>query len=587
MAEQKFYTSEVNKQILISLLKSHNIRKVIASPGTTNITFVGSIQNDPWFEIYSSVDERSAAYMACGMAAESGEPVVLTCTGATASRNYIPGLTEAFYRKLPVLAVTASQHFARAGQYSPQMLDRSRPPVDCVKMNVNIPMLHTAEDRQLYTVKMNDAILELRHNGGGPVLINIETDYSPDFSVHELPPVQVIDRIEPEDEMPPLKAGTVGIFIGAHSPMTERLTALIDSFCGKYNGAVLCDHTSNYRGKYEVHPNIVPLSPRQGMDLMIHIGEVSGAYMTLRPSEVWRVNPDGVVRDTFKKLRYVFQMSEEEFFSRYVNIPTTGGGVNCSYYTALRNDYDYVRARVPELPFSNAWIAQNTIDRLPPNSVLHLGILNSLRTWNFFELPKTVMAYSNTGGFGIDGDVSSLIGASLASPGKLFFGVIGDLAFFYDMNSIGNRHVSNNIRIMLISNGCGAEFKLYSHPAARFGDDADKFMAARGHFGQQSRDLVKHYAQDLGFEYMSAANKEEYLSCVVRFTTRETLSRPVLFEVFTDPKDESNALYAINNIDVSELLPASMRAKNFAKQTVKSVLGQGGISTVKKIIGRQ
>ncbi|MBR4196764.1 MAG: hypothetical protein IKQ95_08660 [Synergistaceae bacterium] len=586
MAE-KFYTSEVNKQILIQLLKAHNIHKVIASPGATNITFIGSIQNDPWFEIYSSVDERSAAYMACGMAAESGEPVVLTCTGATASRNYIPGLTEAFYRKLPVLAVTASQHFGRAGQYIPQMLDRSRPPIDCVKMNVNIPMIHTDEDRQLYTVKMNDAILELRHSGGGPVLINIVTEYSPDFSVHELPPVKVINRIEPEDEMPPIKAGTVGIFIGAHPAMSERLTGLIDSFCEKYNGAVLCSHISNYRGKYEIHPNLVPLSPRQGMDLMIYIGTTEGAYTSLRPSEVWQVNPDGVVRDRFGKLRYVFQMSDEEFFSRYVNMPTRGGGVNCSYYTAWRNDYDYVRARVPELPFSNAWIAQNTIDKLPANSVLHLGVSNTRRCWNMFELPKTVNGYCNTGCCGIDGCISSLIGASLASPGKLFFGVTGDLTFFYDMNSIGNRHVGKNLRIMIINNGIGAEFKLYTHPAASFGDDADRFMAARGHFGQQSRDLVRHYAQDLGFEYMTAANKEEYLANVIRFTTPETLDRPMLFEVFTNPKDESDALYAINNIDVTDILPPSMRAKNLAKQTVKSVLGSDGVKTLKKIIGRQ
>ncbi|MBQ7168556.1 MAG: hypothetical protein IJR63_01470 [Synergistaceae bacterium] len=321
----KFYTSEANKQILIALLKAHNIRKVIASPGTTNITFTGSIQNDPWFEIYSSVDERSAAYMACGMSAESGEPVVLTCTGATASRNYIPGLTEAYYRKLPVLAVTASQHFGRAGQYSPQMLDRTRPPVDCVKMNVNIPMIQSAEDRWAYTVMMNDALLELRHNGGGPVLLNIATDYSPDFTVHELPPVQVINRIEPGDELPALNAGTVGVFIGAHTEMSPELAGNIEAFCERYNGAVMCDNTSNYRGRYKVNPNLVPLSPRQGMDVMIHIGEVSGAYMAMRPSQVWRVSPDGVVRDTFKKLRYVFQMKEKDFFSRYVELHTGGG----------------------------------------------------------------------------------------------------------------------------------------------------------------------------------------------------------------------------------------------------------------------
>ena len=102
MNNNHFYTSERSVQILISLLKQHGIKKVVASPGTTNITLVASLQQDDWFNMYSSVDERSAAYIACGMAAESGEPVVLTCTGATASRNYLPGLTEAYYRKLPV-----------------------------------------------------------------------------------------------------------------------------------------------------------------------------------------------------------------------------------------------------------------------------------------------------------------------------------------------------------------------------------------------------------------------------------------------------------------------------------------------------
>lgn len=94
----KYYSSERSVQLLISLLKQHGIKKIVASPGTTNLSFVASLQQDEWFEVYSSVDERSAAYLACGMAEESGEPVVLSCTGATASRNYIPGLTEAYYR---------------------------------------------------------------------------------------------------------------------------------------------------------------------------------------------------------------------------------------------------------------------------------------------------------------------------------------------------------------------------------------------------------------------------------------------------------------------------------------------------------
>lgn len=98
---------------------------MIASPGTTNACLVSSMQSDPFFEIYSAPEERSGAYMACGMAAESGEPVVLSCTGATASRNYMPALTEAFYRKLPILTVTSSRRNAYIGHNCDQVTDRT------------------------------------------------------------------------------------------------------------------------------------------------------------------------------------------------------------------------------------------------------------------------------------------------------------------------------------------------------------------------------------------------------------------------------------------------------------------------------
>ena len=102
------YTTDRSTQMVLSVLKAYGIKKIVVSPGTTNMAFVASAQSDPCFEMYSSVDERSAAYIACGLSQESGEAVVISCTGATASRDYMPGLTEAYYRKLPVLAITGS-----------------------------------------------------------------------------------------------------------------------------------------------------------------------------------------------------------------------------------------------------------------------------------------------------------------------------------------------------------------------------------------------------------------------------------------------------------------------------------------------
>ena len=50
---EQYYTDERNVQILIALLKSHGIKRIVASPGSTNVTFVGSLQQDSYFEMYS------------------------------------------------------------------------------------------------------------------------------------------------------------------------------------------------------------------------------------------------------------------------------------------------------------------------------------------------------------------------------------------------------------------------------------------------------------------------------------------------------------------------------------------------------
>src|SRR5690606_14594693 len=115
------------------------------------------------------------------------------------------------------------------------------------------------------------------------------------------------------------------------------------------------------------------------------------------------------------------------------------------------------------------------------------------------------------------GGVSTLIGASLSDKSKLFFGVIGDLAFFYDMNVIGNRHVGNNLRILLVNNGKGVEFRHNSHLGSQFGDEADEYIAAGGHFGNKSPVLVRHYAETLGFEYISASDKDGFEQNVGHF----------------------------------------------------------------------
>lgn len=582
--ESKFnYTDERNVQIVIALLKAHGIHRVIASPGTTNMTFVVSIENDPWFQIWSSVDERSAAYMACGMAAETGEPVVISCTGATASRNYMPGLTEAFYRKLPVLAITSTRGNHKIGHLIDQQIDRRNLPNDIAMESVTVPMVKDKEDERMCEIEVNKAILALKLNGGGPSHINLYTRYSKNFSIKEIPSVNPIYRHTIDDDNLPIIPSNkkVAIYIGSHSNFTVEQTQSIDKFCGTYNAAVFCDHTSGYKGKYEVHYQLVCgqrqwFSSLRKVDLCIHIGEVTGDPYKIISSETWRVSPDGKIRDTFGNLRRVFMMKEETFFNKYSKEDSNKD----EYYKSLCEEVEKVQKEIPELPFSNIWIAQQMVDKLPKVCELHLGIYHSLRSWDFFKLPEGILAKCNVGGFGIDGGVSSMIGASLANPEKLFIGVFGDLAFFYDMNVVGNRHVGNNVRILLINNGRGNEFRNYGHPCYFLGDEADKFVAAAGHYGNKSSFLVKHYATDLGYEYICSNDKESFMDNIDKFLSNEQNQKPILFEVFTEKDDESNALEIILNtiIDKKAVL------KNQIKTTIKNVIGDKPIKLIKKII---
>ena len=573
------YTAEKQAQIVISLLKGHGIKHVIASPGTTNMAFVGSVQHDPYFRVYSAVDERSAAYMACGLAAELGEPIVISCTGATASRNYMPGLTEAFYRKLPILALTSMQGRARAGHHVAQVIDRSAQPVDTVKLSVDLPVVKDTEDIWECEMKINRAILELTRRGGGPVHINLPTSYSRDFSVRHLSDYRLINRWTPDDGPLPTLSGRIGVFIGAHKGWTKEETDALDEFCEVNNAAVFCDHTSGYRGKYRVlsaligaqegadHSNVQP-------DVTIHIGEVTGDYegQALIGKEAWRVSPDGEVRDTFRKLRHVFEMSEQRFFRLYSKGPPR----KPTFFNTCKAALEEKRAKQPELPFSNLWLASQFAHRVPDGAVIHFAILNSLRAWNFFELPEGVRASSNVGGFGIDGCMSSLIGASLAFPDRLFFLVTGALASFYDMNSLGSRHLGPNVRILLVNNGKGTEFTQHGHLGSEFGEAANRFIAADGHFGRKSRDLVKGYAEALGMEYIAASDKGEAESAAARLFSRSQHDRPMLVEAFVDAEDESTALKMIKNLAPTR--------KTKARQIAKDILGPQRIKTVKRLL---
>lgn len=540
-----YYTNERNKQIIIFLLKKYGINKVVVSPGATNFALVGSMQHDPFFEMYSCVDERAAAYMAIGMAEKSKEPVVLSCTGATASRNYMAALTYSYKCNIPILVITSSLSLASVGHLKAQVTDREHSPIDMIYKSYQFDNIKDKEDEWRVNVKCNEAITQLLHVKK-PILINVCTTYSLNFGVRKLPEAKYIPTYTSDSELPPIPETNICVFIGSHKRFTQEQTTAIEQFCESHNAVVLCDHTSGYCGKYRTNMTL-PFcqdsyySKNRQVGLLIHLGEISGDYYTfggLLPRIVWRVNEDGAYSDFFKKLTAVFKMKEEDFFNSFKK----GKKSAMTFLNSCQNEVLSKVSMRPNVPFSNIWIASQLHDKLPKGSQIHLGILNSLRSWDFFELPEGVEGKSNVGGFGIDGCVSSLIGAAMMSPNKLFFGVVGDLTFYYDANILLNENLPNNVRLIVVNNGRGIEFRNYCHPASMaFGQSVDSFVAAAGHFGNQQKSAIVNLCEAANIEYFAVSTKEDFLKIKNQLTSLET-KRSMIVECFTDPTDESNAL---------------------------------------------
>lgn len=542
------YASQKNVQILVGLMKEHGVRHVVISPGSRNMAIVRSLEGDPYFTCYSVVDERSAAYFAIGVSLEHGGPVALSCTSAQATRNYIPGMTEAYYRGTPIVTITADYKPSLVGVGTMQALQQMSIPIDSAKVSVQLPIVHNVDDEWHCTRLVNQALLGLTHHGGGPVHIDIPIDEHWEGGVEELPPVRKISRHDRwDDDLPPIR-GKVLVAVGEHAPFSADQEQALAAFANAYGAVVYTNHLSNYHGSGAVNGSLVLLNIRSQdadgytPDLLITIGNQIGDYdidgfLRSVKAEHWRVHLDGQLLDTYQSLTRVFEIPETEFFTRYAE--RAAGSPSQEYHDswAIAN----AKRTIPEhLPLSHAFVAGTLAPLIPAGSNIHFAILSAFRNWNFFNLDPSIKAYANVAAYGIDGCLSTFIGHSVASE-RMSFLIIGDLSFFYDMNAVGIRHVKGNARVVLVNNNGGGEFRLYSNAADRyFGEEANVHIAAAGHHGS-----ARAWVESMGWDYIEVKTKQDLLANAGRLLADS--ERPILMEVFTTMDSDSEGVKIIRD----------------------------------------
>lgn len=575
------YTIQENVRVVIALLKQYGIRYIVVSPGGTNIPISQAVQEDSFFHCYSVPDERSAMYFAIGLHLQTGEIIATSCTSAQATRNYVPGLTEAFYKHTPILAITTSKLERFQYQDYMQAPDQCSLPKDAVKASYDLPPITDDNTRVQVYHNAKEAILELTHRNLGPIQLNIRIvdALQGKFKEFELPTIRPLKRYMAWDDWADVdvKGKKVLIVVGEHRCFTERQQKALESFCENNNVAVYVNHLSNFHGKYSIQANLLvscggfsKLKP----DVLITIGGQTGDYsiygslLSIGNAEHWRIAEDGAYVDTYGHLTKIFECPDYYFFERLMFNNTYA--TEHSYFDAWASLNDTMKFDV-ELPFSNLYVAQQLYKHIPPKSIVNFAILNSLRCWNYFPLDSSIQGYGNVAAFGIDGCNSMLIGESMNTD-ELCFIVTGDLAFFYDMNALGIRHIKTNVRILLINNGGGAEFKIMTKSWTNEVRVED-FISANGHNGS-----AMGWAENCGFKYLKASDKHELNN--VRDTFLNYSEKPILLEVFTTEDSDAEAL---NFLKASNM---EQNIQNTLKSVTTNVLGAKGVNIMRKMLGK-
>ncbi len=578
------YTEVKSYQFLIALLKKYNIKHCVLSAGSRNVPFVHSVEEDSYFKCYSVVDERSAGYFALGLAQQLNEPVVISCTSSTATCNYWPPVAEAFYQGVPIIVLTSDRDPEMLGQWEDQMIDQVGMYDRHVKKSVNLPIINNKNDEIYCQRLINEALLELNHNGStGPVHINIPTNtYNRTFNTPKLPEVTKIERLSliNEDERWKEKVkklkNTKRILItcGQKNYASEKLKNEIKDFFKNYNSAIVVDYMSNLDLENGINTTVCMDSRYTSRDktkellpeIVISFGGqiFSGIKEQLRNFrgnfEHWLIEEDGHVVDLYKSITTIFECTPEYFFSYCNKNIDKQQNNNLEYYNLLKKYENSIV--IPEFGYSNVYAIKNVVERIPSNSILHLSINDSIRITNFFKLNSNIRTYANIGTHGIDGCLSSFLGQATATSKESFL-IIGDLAFFYDMNALKIKHIEKNVHILLINNHGGSEFYFNSI----WQNEASDLHTAARH-----NTTAEGWVKSNNFIYLSANDKKSFEENLEKFMSLEN-DKPIFFEVFTEMKTDAEEIHNFFGLS---------RPKDFKSETLRK-----GKEFVKKYIGQE
>ncbi|WP_075350916.1 2-succinyl-5-enolpyruvyl-6-hydroxy-3-cyclohexene-1-carboxylic-acid synthase [Algoriphagus marinus] len=545
---------------LVAVCHKKGIENAILSPGSRCAPLTIAFARHKGIHTRTVSDERSASFIALGMAQQLEKPVVLVCTSGSAAMNYFPAVAEAFFQEIPLLILTADRPPEWIDQYDGQTVYQHELYGKHVKKSFQFPDSFSSEDQVWHANRIiNEAINLAKQCPTGPVHVNIplrEPFYpveNEEISFPEKPRIfnNPIESINLSDEyLKKLKNrlssfGKILIVPGQQRPNFE-IQAILDELAKEQKVVVVTDVISNLQSDYTINLHDHWLGNNQpGEDLkpelIITFGKSiisKSLKIFLRNSEAshWHIQSTGLGKDTFQRLTRILSTSPISFLNWLKeNLPAQDEQFFFNWTVLEQKTQKSLPEVFKSVEFGEYPALEFILKKIPASSKIHLANSMTVRYANFLG-KRTQEIICNRGTSGIDGSNSTAVGCTFTTKETVTL-ISGDMAFFYDRNAFWHNYTMPNLRIVLLNNHAGGIFRLIDGPSKQ--PELQEFFETKQNLSAQ------FLAQEHGFHYIKVVDNEELESAMTDFYSPSI--HPKILEVETSSEKNASILKFIKS----------------------------------------
>lgn len=539
-------------QHVIEACKAKQIKHIVISPGSRNAPLTIGFANDPYFNCYSIVDERCAAFFALGIAQQRREPVAVVCTSGSALLNYYPAFSEAFYSNIPLVVISADRPSSKIDIGDGQTIRQVNVLANHSAYNANLSDETHSDKSNFYELNraLNTAIEEQL-----PVHINVPFEEPLYLTTEEQYP---FENIVAEIKNPIINKDKATNFVKHWNSSAKKMVLVgvltpnsvesqyVEWLAKDPSVVVLTETTSNLH-----HSHFIPyidklltytekdptLKESLHPDLLLTFGglvvskKIKQFLRSYQPTYHYNVDLHKDYNSYFCLTAH-FKADVNTFLKEVTPKLMSVSSNYQQQWLKVKNEIQQTHLEyINQTPFSDLKVYSEVFKSIPNDYIVQISNSSAIRYAQLMKAHPSWKVFCNRGTSGIDGSMSTAIGAAVGSASPTVF-ITGDLSFFYDSNALWNKYIPQNFRVILLNNQGGGIFRILP------GDKTDSNFE---YFFETPHKLTaEHFCKMYNINYQSATNLTDLQRKIGEFYEKSDV--PKLLEVHTPRKINDKVL---------------------------------------------